>query len=583
MPNLADKLTLWQQHNRKAIPGALVLALGYTFAINVFRDYQFSIQQLLPRLLLVFVLLVYAPRALSRRRLVPFGVLGALSAFFIVAMRTVVTPEGAPYPWTMGLILPFLLFALTYTLCFCGASVLLDRVDLRASAPLVPLKREWLLLTLALLAFWMPLFLAYGPVRISADSYVVISQALGVNYYDDSHPILYTFLVSVFLRLGQALGSITVGAYLFGFVQMMFFTAVLTYSIHWIHKNGCPGILCLVAFCFFSLSPVFALNGFTMWKDIPFNACLLLLVLALCPIADTRGEWLRDNKHMAAFLGLATAICFLRGNGFPLVAVTFVAIALAFRRHWKRFAACFGGLLVLIAVIQGPVYAAFGLTRLGAVESAGMPIQQVSRAIVNGAELTNEQQEIIERFVPLETIKENYRSASPDYIKKHATFDTPAFNENVGDFMRVWAQLAPANLGEYVNAWLLQTLGYWKFDFGGRTAHFEDDHNGAFGIEYKDFVHRLTGFNLRQFAQDRSAFFPLGLMALMVLFACAYLVACGRTRRALCFVPLLTVWLGLMVGAPTYCDFRYMLVFALALPAVFYITLSKPASEEVAT
>ena len=456
----------------------------------------------------------------------------------------------------------------------CGSSALLQRVCLRAGVPSTPKKHQWLWLFLLLLACWMPLLLAYGPVRMSADSVVVIGQAVGGNPLSDAHPILYTFLVGACLRLGQMLGSILAGAYLFSLLQMAFLAAVLSYSVHWMHKNGCPALLCLPALACFALSPVFALNGLTMWKDVPFNACLLLLVMLLYPICQSRGAWLIENRHMAVFLGLCAAVCFLRGNGFVLVLATCAGLVLAFRTRAKRLLLFFAGLLAVIALIQGPLYAAFGIGRLGTVESAAIPLQQVGRAIATGAELNDEQREIIERFMPVESIRENYRPPSPDYIKKHPDFNTPAFNQNFGDFMRVWLELAPQNAAEYANAWLLETLGYWKFDFAGRTVYTEDENNGVYGIEYKDLVHRFTGFNLRQFALDRSAFLTMGVMALAVLFACAQLIAGRQSRMALCFLPLVLLWLGLMLGAPTYSDFRYMLVFAFAMPVVVFITLS---------
>lgn len=582
MRSFADRVVDWQRYNRRAILPALALSLLYTVCINVFRDYQFSIQRLLPGWAVVFVLLCYAPRAFEKRRLVPFALFGGLVAFFVVAMRTVITPQGTPNPWQPWLLLPFAVFALTYALCGCGLSVLLDRISLRSSpgvqAPVGP--KYWLWTFAIIMVCWLPIFAAFGPLRLSADSYVVISQAIGGNYLDDSHPVVYTLLVRLFLNLGLLLGNVMIGAYLFGLAQMVFLAAALSYSLYWMRRQGCPSLLCLVGLLYFTLSPVFALNGFTLWKDIPFNACLLLLMLMLWPVAHSRGQWLADNRNAAGFLVLCTAIVFLRGNGFPLLVVTFMVTVVAFRSQWKRLLCLFIPFLLVVSIVRGPLYAALGVTRLGSVEAAAMPLQQVSRAIAYGdAQLTPDQAALIESFVPLETIRENYQPSSPDYIKKHPDFNVEAFEESFGQFMLLWLQLAPQNLGEYTNAWLLQTLGYWKYDFGGRTAHLEEDYEDAFGIQSKDLVYRLTGINFRQFVADRTGFITLGMMAYILLFALAYLAATRRTRIALAYLPPLVVWLGLMIGAPTYCDFRYMLVFALALPVIIFMALAKAGGE----
>ena len=69
------------------------------------------------------------------------------------------------------------------------------------------------------------------------------------------------------------------------------------------------------------------------------------------------------------------------------------AIAVLYRSHWKRWLVYFVLFLLAVSLILGPVYAALGITRLGAVESAALPLQQVARAVKNGAPLTEEQRQ----------------------------------------------------------------------------------------------------------------------------------------------------------------------------------------------
>lgn len=204
-----------------------------------------------------------------------------------------------------------------------------------------------------------------------------------------------------------------------------------------------------------------------------------------------------------------------------------------------------------------------------------MPIQQVGRVIAQGAELTDEQTALVERVIPITAIRESYQPSSPDYIKKHPQFNVQAFDENKGALLGLWLQLMPQHFEEYTNAWLLQTIGYWKYDFPPHAAHLEDSPPDAFGVENKDVVLKVTGINLRDFFLSRTEFLSMGWMALFVLFSATHLVATRRSRLVLCLVPLLTVWLGLMLGAPTYRDLRYMLVFALALPLLFFLLFAK--------
>lgn len=577
MPSLAHKLNIWQRFNRRVIPAALALCALYTGVMNWFRDYQFGIGRVLAGGLVVFVLLVYAPRARQlapTKRLWPLGLFGCLNAFFMVAMRTALTPAGGGQ-WKAWLWLPFLLFAATYTLCAAGAFVLLSRVRLSAGAPEKPLPKYALPLAAGLLlVLWSPYLATFGPVRMSADSYDVVSQALGVAGLNDSHPIAYTLLVAAFLRPAASAGNIMLGAYLLGLAQLAMVAFTLAHATLWLRRRGCPALVCLLAFLFYGLSGVFPINALTLWKDIPFNCLLLLLMLQLWQLAETKGGWLLEKNNVVKFILVCLGTCFARGNGFALVLAACAAVALMYRAHWRRWLALFAPLLLFVLLVRGPVYAALGITRLGGVEAAAMPIQQVSRLVAQGVELTPEQEEIIRRFVPPEVMAENYEPTSPDNIKKHPAFNSAAFSQNAPAFLGLWLQLWPANAGEYANAWLTQTMGYWKYDYSGETVYLVDELNGLFGIEYKDLLFKLTGLNFNQFFANRTGFATLGLMALITLFAGALLIAKGQKALALGLLPPVLVWLGLMLGAPTYSDFRYMLVFALALPVICFVPLA---------
>jgi hypothetical protein len=326
----------------------------------------------------------------------------------------------------------------------------------------------------------------------------------------------------------------------------------------------------------YGLCPVFAVNAITLWKDIPFNLLLLVLMLKLAELAQRRGAWLAKKKNAALFLTLAVGICFTRGNGFALVCAICALVAVCWPRQWKRWLALFVPPLLCVALVRGPLYTALDIGRLGSVEAAAMPLQQVSRVVADdpGA-LTGAQREVIERFVPLEVIEQNHVPTSPDGIKKHPGFNSAAFGENLGPFLGVWLQLAPAHAESYLNSWLWQTMGYWKYDFESVPVYLSEDFSGSFGIDYKDMARWLTGLDFHSFFANRSGYPPMGLMAQAGLLAAALLAAQKRPRAVQALAPPLVVWLGLMAGAPTYNDFRYLLVYALALPVILWLPAAK--------
>ncbi len=581
--NTADRIFAFQNRHKKRLPFAAFAALGFVLLLNLWHGGALTIKASPWLLVGVFACLVHVPLGANsarpqRRQVIPFAALGTLVAFFITVDPLVYSPDGISKPWTPLFVPVFLVFAAVAGAALWGLSALLGRFSLveKETAPTSFIK-GWALCFGAMLALWLPVALAFGPLRISADSYNVIQQALGNYPLSDSHPIAYTLLLRPFLLAGQALGSLTAGAYAFGFVQMCFFAGVLSYSLCWLRRQGAPRLYVLLAFLYFTLSPVFAINSITAWKDIPFNALLLLLCLSLYGIADTGGTALQSRGGMARFLGLCLAVCFMRGNGLPIVALAMAAVVLLCRRSWRRWLACFLPFVLGVLLVLGPVYAAFGVTRLGGVESAAIPLQQVARAVKNGAPLTEEQAAVLEEIIPVEDMKAAYVSASPDPIKTHPNFSAGAFGTRFGSFMRLWLQLLPTNKQVYLDAWLLQTLGYWKVDFHGWTA-LTSEYERPTGIAQHDVWRETAGLPSRDFFAARTGFFTLSLLAYVVLFCMAHLVAAGRGRYALALLPMLALWAGLMLGAPAYAEFRYLLLLPLALPVVVFMGIN-PSSQ----
>lgn len=583
MISIGEKLNNWQQAHRQAVVPAGLVALLFIAVVNLHNNQPAVINYTPLLFAAVFICLVYAPLGFNKKELIPFGILGVLLAFFATADSLVYTPEGTPKSWPALSLLVWLLYAAVFTLCFCGLSVILSKFTLVASSEAAPpSKKLWCFYFGAIMLLWLPAVLSFGPLRLSADSFNVTQQALGNYPLQDNHPVAYTLLLRLFLTMGGWMGSLKIGAWLFALGQMAFFAGCLSYTLYWLQRQGCPALYSLSALAYFTLSPVFAINSITLWKDIPFNAVLLLLCLALYNIGKTEAAPLLTTKGAAGFLAILTAACFLRGNGFWIVLVAISAICILYRRHWKRWLCLFLPFIVVVQLVLGPLYSLLGLSRLGKVEGAAMPLQQVSRAVKNGAPLTPEQQQLLESIVPIEVIKDYYVSASPDSIKTHPSFNSTAFDEHFGEFLQLWMQLLPTNKQVYLDAWLLETLGYWKVDFHGWTSLTSEYQEDA-GLSGHDLLKEITGYDFQAFFNSRTEFFTLSFMAYLVLFSAALHIT-RRKKTLLFLLPMLTIWAGLMLGAPTYCEFRYMLLFPLALPCVvFSMVDNAPVHKEITT
>lgn len=547
----------------KKIVLAMVLSVLFTIIRIAFQNLSPSIEKTLLSTAVSTILIFAALKKQDKGTYIFMGGFSLIFAFFFY--------KGDWQPQTFWSYLLVLAFVFLFSL---GASKIVDSLNVCMQNSVVT-KKAWVIYFCIIVALWTIVFLIVGPVKISEDSSTVISEALGNLPLSDGNPVLYTLLISLFLKPFYSLGMVMAGAYLFGFIQLCVIAAILSYSLYYMEKAGCNKLLVWFGVLYFTLTPVFAINAITVWKDIPYNAVLLLLMIKLYEAAKTKGEVFKNKKYNTSFVAVCLFTCFLRGNGFFIILAVALTLIVVFRKYRKLLCLLLIPLMLGVKIIDGPIYTALGIGKLGTVEAQAMPLQMVARAVVDGASITREQEEIIGSIMPLDRIKEVYVTSSVDFIKFDEQFDSSYFVSHNKAFFKVWAELAPQNIESYTSAWLGETMGYWKLGMRGQTVLTNERFNGHEGIYYKDISRKLFGVDGAQWLFDRTEFLSLGSLAFLAIFTAFYFASRKRYRYVIVLLPLLSTWLGLMVGAPTYCDFRYMLVFPYALPFSLFLLFDK--------
>lgn len=178
------------------------------------------------------------------------------------------------------------------------------------------------LLAQAVLAFW---WVARYPGLFSPDSLDHVWQATSGNW-NTHHPITYTALVWLSVRLTGGIGALTLA-------QTAALAAGLAYAVTGLRRLGGPvwawgaAAVTLVA-----LPPV---GTFTVcvWKDVPFVICHVFLLGVLARLV-TRGRTHRSplsRGPLGGTLLLLTLICLFRQNGFLVAMVVTGLIAVLVR------------------------------------------------------------------------------------------------------------------------------------------------------------------------------------------------------------------------------------------------------------
>ena len=424
----------------------------------------------------------------------------------------------------------------------------------------------------------MPAYLSFYPGCVTPDSVSSIEQGLGLVPLENTHPILFTLIVTVFVQIGDAVGNLSLGVALFSAFQMFVMAGILAYGLTWLRRKQLHGVAICFVGLYFIVSQVFPLYAISMWKDVLFGAILLLLVLYLYDIWESKGEELLHAKGMTKFAILILLTCFMRNNGVYVGIALLIVMVIYYRRFVKKLAPVFAAVVAGVLLIQGPLYSALGIAKSPFQEAAGIPIQQVARTVAMGGQMTDEQREYLNRLLPIEEYEKSYTPYTSNNIKGHAQFDRTYFNETKGEFIKVWAQMLFPNFKHYVKAYLMETSGYWHVsvkDWIVATGTKEMD----IGLTEINVIQQVTGISMKGFLLDLADFISVGGLVWIVVFVWAAGILLRRKGAWLYILPLALLWGTNMIAAPTYAEFRYLFSFALAIPFLIAMLFMRQKNE----
>ena len=420
------------------------------------------------------------------------------------------------------------------------------------------------------------------PGLCSPDSNAILSQVNGQEYYSDTnryegltnaHPIFYTFLIWLVFKATAFIGSQSISLFVFMFLQVTYVAAALAWCLAWLAKTGARKAYLIGATAFIVLSPVIASHVIILWKDIPFAATLLLLVIHL-------GEYLKDEKptrKQVIELGvLLLLVSLFRNNGYYLALFTLVFLVI-FRPLYRKPAAVVAvALVVFMTVLQGPIFGAFSISEGHFAESVGIPLQQLAATVSVDGTISASDQEFLERILPLEEWSESYDPSTSNPIKQNELFNDEYLDTHKGEFLAVWAHVLPHNLTTYIRAWVMETYGYWQPEYntliGSLTCTANDvPATDFFGMGYK------PQFIANALREQFPALLGMGSLIWFSIATMVFSIIAGRKggnraeKRSVTaiitpYMPLIGLFGTMLIAAPIVSDYRYIFALYLVIP-----------------
>lgn len=267
---------------------------------------------------------------------------------------------------------------------------------------------------------------------------------------------------------------------------------------------------------------------------------------------------MRRPGFVAGFAALGALMCMMRNNAFAGILVALVAGLVALGKEGRlRLCALMLGTLVLYQGALNGLKAAFDASGTLATELVSVQSQQMGRVYAFYHESEPDDSYEIATWLP--TV-EDYTPYTADPLKTFAIVDKP---ERMWGFLKLWGRVGLRHPITYLDAWLLNTCGYWYLD--------DTTHARIYGEGADTHLGYLLSGQAETVGLASDGYLP-GLRALY-----ESLFSANEYQRipvlSLLFAPALWVWLAALVGVGAASRRDRRTLALLALPVGCFLPL----------
>lgn len=435
----------------------------------------------------------------------------------------------------------------------------------------IAIKHFALICFICLLVCWSICFITYYPGTAVHDTRSIISNPVGSS---TQHTIFYNFFLYGSIKIvSDIFGNVNLGAACYSVLQMLFCVAAATYFLNWMAKRNVPAIIVIGTLLFFMFSRIIALMTIVTLKDVIFSFAVLIIIPIICDAEKTRGANFAKASSIAVLSCVSAITILIRNNGKFLIIPLMAVLLFLYRKHYKSIV-----LIILLGVVLPCSLDAYLMKTIvksekTAAESLAIPLQQIAAAVAYNGEISDEDMAIVNEIMPEENIRQYYTPLTVDGLKWHSdgTLNRAWLGDNMGEFLKLWARILPDNLGTYVEAYLLETLSYWKIGepSSAQAVYYEyvELPENTFDIKNtRIFPERVQAW-LEDHYRLSNTEIP-SAASLIWLIAILALIQARRTSFSslLSYLPILLIWVPLMLSCPHAFVFRYVYALYLAIP-----------------
>ena len=432
---------------------------------------------------------------------------------------------------------------------------------------------------------WLPYVLTFYPGSVCFDGYFQLNQVAGVQPLTNKHPIMSTFILGFFFKLGRLVND-NFGVFLYIMFQLLASSAIYALSIRQIRRIGMSLKVCVLAVLYFALVPVWGAYIQAVVKDTLYAAVFVWFAVWCVTLADEVFHKDKNIQRKTLIMSFLTAffVCVLRQNGKYIVLPTLVCLAAVSLKKWKQMVLL---LLVFMFAITGydkAVVPMFSTAQISRRAMFSVMFQQTAKYLRSyPEEVTEEEYEIIDKVLKADVIAEEYNPRVSNPVKN--TFRNDTSNENVKEYLKVWFKMFWKHPGVYLEAFFQFCYGYLDpFHYSDCVPTFQNYitgpplATGAMDIHYTQ--KGLYRIRLADYEKLWMEMFPLTLLTYpgtytwLTLF-CILLLCKKKRWRQLAVMPMLVFTILTNIASPVNGCLRYTLPLMAAMPLLLAWTVKE--------
>lgn len=558
--------------HQKLIISVIMGILGYITL--VFQDYIDNFNVLLLVVFIIFIIFTYKSDLFNKEyRRFTFLLSVFLAIIYLLGMICFNFRYNPTYSvWGEFFSLKSIIYIGGYTSLFY--TLLINIIPVICEAKVIKkftFKRKinvFLIASLIIFICWLPYFLIYYPGFFTNDSIAELNMIVNnFSTISDHHTVIHLLFMTIPYNLGMALfNNSIIAASLITITQMVIMSLIFGKFIDFLYKRGVNKYILLAVLLYFAIIPVHAFYSISNWKDIIFSGLVLLLTMELVKLLEKKKITFRNSY---TFIIVSILTVFFRNNAIYMYIILAFVTLIVFRKQIKIVSIMLLTVFAVYFIIKGPVYNYFDVKMSSSTEYLAIPLQQIGRMAYKGVDFTEEEEKLINKLIPVDTLRESYNPEIVDSIKFNDEYNAEVFEKNKFEYFKLWASLCFKHFDIATEAYLTSTLGYWYPNIDYWTVVTKIDKNN---IDLKDSsllpssVKNLTNELTTKNIPILNFFWSIGLGIWLIFISFTVAIKRKNIKSLYIFVPVFGIWLTMMVATPVFAEFRYIYSAFTCLP-----------------